>query len=180
MPRDDGPRSVFRWNESKPVPTYTFGFAAGQFHRAESSRHGVRLVYLGGLPGGGLARVCRETHDMVDFFESRSGVRYRGDAYTQVLTAGPAEQEVDRFTLLSATYGEGILKDASDVWLQAHEFAHQWWGNAVTCRSWNDFWLNEGMATFMADAYKEHRFGREVYLTEIDASRKRYELVPNE
>ena len=41
--------------------------------------------------------------------------------------------------------------------------------------AWTHFWLNEGFATFMADAYKEHRFGRAVYLKEIEASRARYE-----
>jgi aminopeptidase N len=69
------------------------------------------------------------------------------------------------------------LADPHDVWLEAHEFAHQWWGNGVTCRDWNHFWLNEGLATFMADAYKEHRLGRAAYQTEIEASHARYERV---
>lgn len=42
--------------------------------------------------------------------------------------------------------------------LQAHELAHQWFGNYVTCRSWQDTWLNEGFATYMA-ALAEKRFG---------------------
>jgi aminopeptidase N len=39
------------------------------------------------------------------------------------------------------------------------------------------FWLNEGFASFMADAYDEHRFGREVYLQDIERARARYEAV---
>jgi aminopeptidase N len=70
-----------------------------------------------------------------------------------------------------------VLADPHDVWLEAHEFAHQWWGNGVTCRDWNHFWLNEGLATFMADAYKEHRLGPAAYQTEIEVSGARYERV---
>jgi len=61
--------------------------------------------------------------------------------------------------------------------LLAHEFSHQWWGNTVTCRAWTEFWLNEGFATFMAAAYREHRFGREVYLQDIASLRERYQQV---
>jgi aminopeptidase N len=78
--------------------------------------------------------------------------------------------------LFAGTIGasSGIEKDES---LGAHEFAHQWWGNTVTCRDWNHFWLNEGIATFIAAAYLEHRFGRDVYLREIESYRTSYDHI---
>jgi len=50
-------------------------------------------------------------------------------------------------------------------------------GNMVTCRDWNHFWLNEGMANFMTAAYLEHRFGRAAYLREIESYHASYEKV---
>ncbi|MDQ2989732.1 MAG: M1 family peptidase, partial [Pseudomonadota bacterium] len=54
---------------------------------------------------------------------------------------------------------------------------HQWWGNLVTCASWRDFWLNEGMATFMTAAWKEHRFGRVAYNAELAVARQRVDAA---
>jgi aminopeptidase N len=54
-----------------------------------------------------------------------------------------------------------------------HELAHQWWGNLVTARTWQHFWLNEGITTFMTAAWKEHRFGAAAYRAELDIARAR-------
>lgn len=166
------------WRQDIPVPSYVFGFAAGPY-RTITEQHGrVQLRYLATKHSDEeIKRIFRETAGMIVFFEARAGVRYADSTYTQVLGAGSADQEMSGFTVLSESYGAEVLEDEKEIWLGAHELAHQWWGNMVTCVDWNHFWLNEGIATFIAAAYKEHRFGRQEYMREIELYRKRYEKV---
>ena len=171
-------RRVSEWRQNTAIPTYIFGFAAGPFHVVKEKRRNIEFQYLAtNFTEDQVRRIFRDTPDMLDFFEDRAGVKYSERTYTQVLAAGGVAQEMDSFTALRETYGEEVLKNEQDVWLGAHEFAHQWWGNMVTCRDWNHFWLNEGIATFIAAAYLEHRFGRAAYMREIETYRANYEKV---
>ena len=45
-----------------------------------------------------------------------------------------------------------------DEGLMAHELAHQWFGDKVTCESWQDIWLNEGFATHLTSMYMEQKY----------------------
>ena len=171
-------RRVSEWRQDTPIPTYIFGFAAGPFHVVKEKRRNVEFRYLAtNYTASEVRRIFRDTPDMLQFFEERAGVKYADRTYTQVLAAGGVEQEMSSFTALKEAYGKQLLENEQDVWLGAHEFAHQWWGNMVTCRDWNHFWLNEGIATFMAAAYLEHRFGRDLYMREIETYRANYEKV---
>jgi len=171
-------KRVSEWRQNTPIPTYVIGFAAGPFQVVKEKRGNVELQYLAtNYTPIEVRRIFRDTPDMLAFFEDHAGVKYADRAYTQVLAAGGVEQEMSSFTALKEAYGKQVLDKEQDIWLGAHEFAHQWWGNMVTCRDWNHFWLNEGIATFMAAAYLEHRFGREAYLREIETYHANYEKV---
>ena len=58
-------------------------------------------------------------------------------------------------------YGERGVKPTPAFGLVAHEIAHQWFGDAVTERDWDDVWLSEGFATYFTHLCEEHYLGRE-------------------
>lgn len=54
--------------------------------------------------------------------------------------------------------------DGDSEGLQAHELAHQWFGDYVTCRDWGQIWLNESFATYMQAMWTEKLKGHEEFL----------------
>jgi aminopeptidase N len=170
---------VTHWVLEQPAPSYLYGFAFGPFAAVEDASERVALRYLAprSFTANDLRRIFADTRDMLTFFEDKAGVPYPHGAYTQVLLEQGSGQEMAGMSVMGTRYGTGVLEDSTNVWLGAHELAHQWWGNGVTNASWRHFWLNEGIATFMAAAYLEHRFGRDAYLKQIDAARAKYEAL---
>ena len=57
-------------------------------------------------------------------------------------------------------------------WLLHHETSHEWWGNLVTCRDWNDLWLHEGFGTYMQALWLERTFGADAYRREMAGNRR--------
>jgi aminopeptidase N len=58
-------------------------------------------------------------------------------------------------------YGERGVRPQPAFGLVAHEIAHQWFGNAITEKDWDDVWLSEGFATYFTHLCEEHYLGRE-------------------
>jgi aminopeptidase N len=166
------------WRQTRPMPSYTFGFAAGRFTDVTEQGSGHQLRYLGSeFSNAELRRIFVDSAVMMRFFENRAGVPYREPTYTQALVANTVGQEMSGFSVMSEEYGRAVLGDPRAESLIAHELAHQWWGNSVTCGAWTHMWLNEGFATFMAAAFMEQRFGRDEYLRIVEAWRSRYSNV---
>lgn len=68
-------------------------------------------------------------------------------------------------------YGEhGVNSGRGPV---VHEIAHQWWGNSVTERDWDDVWLSEGFATYFALLFTEHDEGRDAFVDGVTRTRER-------
>jgi aminopeptidase N len=60
-------------------------------------------------------------------------------------------------------------------WLHHHELAHEWWANLVTARDWSDFWIHEGVGTYVQALYLEQRFGVQAYREKLALDRRRIE-----
>ena len=59
-----------------------------------------------------------------------------------------------------------------DEELLAHEIAHQWFGDAITEKSWKNLWLSEGFATYITNCYLEHKYGPDTLKKRMVAERK--------
>jgi aminopeptidase N len=160
------------WRETRPYSAYLFGFSAGHFAQATARAGRVGLAYLSDAASASeLPALFAPTGRMLGWFEEKAGVPFPHARYTQVLTAGSAAQELVSHSLIGRTFLDPILETPQEDWVIAHELAHQWWGNLVTCESLSEFWLNEGVATFMVAAWKEHRWGRSAYDREMQIAR---------
>ena len=166
------------WHEEHPYSSYLYGFAAGKFHHAADNVGGVALHYYGVADDeAALRRKFAPTAGMLAFLQDKAGVAMPHSAYRQLLIPGSEAQELDAFTVIGTEELDPILNDPQEDWVIVHEMAHQWWGNLLTCKTWSEFWLNEGITSFMVAAYKEQQWGRAAYQRELALMRKRYQVA---
>jgi aminopeptidase N len=156
----------------QPTPPFLFAFAAGMFDEASLTVDGFVLRALGPA-GADLEGALQLTAPMLRFLVQHTGHPPPERAYTQVFVTGDAAQEAAGMALLSAQSLDDLRADPQDDWIFSHELAHQWFAYLVPCADFNDFWLNEGFATFMVAAIKEVRWGRAAYDAEVAEWRAR-------
>jgi len=163
---------VVRWLQDKPHVNYLVALVAGYFDRIESTYRDIPLAFYTPPAQIGLAENSfRDTADMMAFFEREIGVKYPWSKYYQVVVKDFVAGGMENTTLtiltektLSADESENIH---SSTGLLAHELAHQWFGDYVTCKDWSHLWLNEGFATYYQKLYENHKNGRDSFLYEL-------------
>src|SRR4029078_9878590 len=138
-------------------------------------------------------RTLARTPEMLELLSRRFAVPYPYPRYSQVFVADFifGGMENTSATTLTDTIlldeRAALDHDADD--LVAHELAHQWFGDLITCRDWGQGWLNEGFATYSESAWRAHAHGRDEGALELldwadqyfgeDARRYRRPIVTN-
>ncbi|HZZ33124.1 MAG TPA: M1 family aminopeptidase [Phenylobacterium sp.] len=168
---------TWRWREDRPYPSYLYGFAAGRYARATLPGHpSLSVLYASETPEQ-VQAIFAGTAQMIAFYEAKAGVRLPERSYTQVLVARNGDQEDAALSMIEKSSIEPILSDPQADGMAAHELAHQWWGNLLTCSDWQELWLNEGMAGFMTAAWKEQRWGRAAYDAEMVVAERAWDAA---
>jgi aminopeptidase N len=127
-------------------------------------------------------RVVQRTPQMLALYEALTGQPYPWGDYAQVFVSEfifGGMENTSATTLTDAVlFDERAELDYSAEALVAHELAHQWFGDLLTCRDWPHGWLNEGFATYAEILWKEaaegedeadhqRRVDLEAYLSEV-------------
>lgn len=176
-PNAGGKRKTFVWEMTQPHATYLISLVGGPFDIQKDRWQDIDLWYV--VPKGQgkyISSSFGDTKDMLTFFSSRLGVKYPWPKYAQnaMFDFGGGMENVS-----STTLGEGALTEERDGFLNmsglnAHELAHQWFGDLVSCKHWGDIWLNESFATFMQALYFEHARGKDDYDHEVEGMMRGY------
>ncbi len=159
----DGARAV-RFKKTEPLPSYLVAFAVGPFEYLDAGRAGakktpIRIVTPRGKASQG-RYAAQTTGPLLERLEAYFGIPYPYEkldqlAIPQTVTFSAMENAGlitwSERVLLAPPDEETIRFQRLQASINAHEMAHQWFGDLVTLAWWDDVWLNESFATWMAD-----------------------------
>ena len=183
---------TFHWKMDIPHTSYLTSIIVGNYKKVEDYYKKIPVQYYVHPDQEQYARATfSKTPEIIAFFSEKIGIDYPYSKYAQTVVDNFRYGGMENITATTLT--SGTIKDArsnidgTSEGLIAHELAHQWWGDLLTCRDWANSWLNEGFATYFASLWTEHSQGKDaldyemlrsanIYMSE-DSSRYRRTLV---
>jgi len=160
---------TFHWRMDQPHAVYLTSIVVGEYAALKSSYDGIPItsyVYPHQTKEGRITTA--RLRDMIKFFSEKTGVKYPYASYSQVMARHFEPGGLEN--IAAATVDDSIIRDERTMLdstadtLQAHELAHQWFGNYLTCSTWADGWLNEGFATYFQSLWDEYASGRDEFI----------------
>ncbi|WP_375235314.1 M1 family metallopeptidase [Winogradskyella sp.] len=160
---------TWHYDMQKPMSSYLVALAIGKYDKKiETSESGIPIeLYYYPEDSAKVEPTYRYTKQMFDFLEEEIGFGYPWQNYKQVpvhdfLYSG---MENTSLTIFSDAYvvDEIGFNDKNYVNVNAHELAHQWFGDLVTATSGEHHWLQEGFATYYALLSEKEVFGKDYF-----------------
>jgi aminopeptidase N len=156
-------RRLTHWKQSVPIATWLNTIGVAQFASRDSGfSKGIPLqtwVYHQDRDAG-IVTFDRPARDAMDFYSETIGpYPYQKLANVQAAGGGGGIENASAIFYGETTVGRGPATN-----LIAHEIAHQWFGDSVTEKDWDDVWLSEGFATYFTLLNTEHYEGRDAFV----------------
>ena len=168
-----GAKRTLHWRLDVPHSCYLVTLCIGDFGSVETKWHDTPVVfYVERGREAAAERTLARTPEMLELFSQKFGVAYPYPRYAQVFVAdfifGGMENTSATTLTDTVLLDERAAVDHDVDSLVAHELAHQWFGDLVTCRDWGEGWLNEGFATYSEYIWRDHHEGRDAADLELE------------
>ena len=169
---------TWHYDMQQPMSSYLVGLVIGKYNKkTEYSKSGIPIeMYYYPEDSLRVEPTYRYTKKIFDFFEDEIGIPYPWQNYKQIpvknfLYAG---MENTTATIFSDTYMIDSISfiDKNYVNVNAHEMAHQWFGNLITAQNGTHHWLQEGFATYYALLAENEIFGDDYFHWKLYQSAK--------
>lgn len=167
------PNKIWHYQMTQPMSSYLVMMAIGKFTKQTAkTKSGTPLeFYLDEKDADKFETTYKYTTQIFDFFEREIGVKYPWEIYRQIPVRDFLYSGMENTT--STIFAQDFVvdkigfNDKTYINVNAHELAHQWFGNLITAQSGKHHWLQEGFATYYALLAEKELFGDDHFNWEL-------------